>query len=143
MNLEEDQDLPSITNVTGREYPITLMVFLFAYTLFEVPANYFLKLLGPSKWFALILVCWVGISMAMGGVQNYGGLATVRFLVGLFEAGLSPGLAYYVSFWYRANERPIRLAFIYSTTTLTDAFGGVLAFGISHLNDVGSLQGWK
>lgn len=143
MNSEEDKDLLTVTNTSAREYSVALMVFLIAYTVFEVPANYFLKQLGPSKWFALLMVCWGAIGMGMGGITNFGGLTATRFLLGVFEAGLAPGLAYYTTFWYRANERSIRLAFIYSTATLSGAFGGALAYGISHMNDAGNLEGWR
>jgi len=119
------------------------MVFLIAYTVFEVPSNYFLKLMGPSKWFAFIMVIWGGVSMCIGSVQNYAGLTAARFVLGIFEAGLAPGLAYYVSFWYRSNERSIRLAFIYSTATLAGAFGGLVAYGISHMNRAGGLPAWR
>ena len=64
--------------------------------------------------------------MCLGAVKDFGGLTAARFMLGVFEAGLAPGLAYYVSFWYRANERSIRLAFIYSTATLAGAFGTAL-----------------
>lgn len=123
MNSETDNDLMSEINLTNNQYAIALMVFLIAYTIFEVPSNTFLKRVGPAKWFALLLCCWGAISMCLGATQNYAGLTAARFLLGVFEAGLAPGLAYYVSFWYRADERSIRLAFIYSTATLAGAFG--------------------
>jgi MFS family permease len=123
MNSESKNDLMTETKITNSQYAIALMVFLIAYTIFEVPANTFLKRMGPSKWFSLLLCCWGVISMCLGAVQNYAGLTAARFMLGVFEAGLAPGLAYYVSFWYRANERSIRLAFIYSTATLAGAFG--------------------
>jgi MFS family permease len=123
MNSETKHDLMSETNLTNNQYAIALMVFLIAYTIFEVPANWFLKRMGPSKWFALLLCAWGTISMCLGAVQNYAGLTAARFMLGVFEAGLAPGLAFYISFWYRSNERSIRLAFIYSTATLAGAFG--------------------
>jgi MFS family permease len=123
MNSETKNDLMTETHISNTEYAIALMVFLIAYTIFEVPANTFLKRMGPSKWFALLLCCWGTISMCLGAVQNYAGITAARFMLGVFEAGLAPGLAYYISFWYRANERSIRLAFIYSTATLAGAFG--------------------
>ena len=143
MNSEVDDDLLSVTNTSNYQYTIALMVFLIAYTVFEVPSNYFLKLLGPSKWFALIMVVWGGISMCIGSVTSYAGLTATRFILGIFEAGLAPGLAYYVSFWYRSDERSIRLAFIYSTATLAGAFGGLIAYGISHMNGAGGLVAWR
>lgn len=98
MNSETRQDLLSSTGMSAYQYTIALMVFLIAYTVFEVPSNYFLKLLGPSSWFALIMILWGSISMGIGGVKNYAGLTALRFLLGIFEAGLAPGLAYYISF---------------------------------------------
>jgi MFS family permease len=158
MNSETHHDLMSETSLTNTQYSIALMVFLIAYTVFEVLSNTFLKRFGPAKWFALLLCCWGAISMCLGATQNYAGLTAARFLLGAFEAGLAPGLAYYVSFWYRADERSIRLAFIYSTATLAGAFGmclfpiwcayanqegGLIAYGISHLNQAAGLAGWR
>ncbi|KAM0325170.1 hypothetical protein ACHAQA_007709 [Verticillium albo-atrum] len=143
MNSEDGDDLMTDINLTSEQYAIALMVFLIAYTLFEVPSNNFLKRLGPSKWFSFLLCSWGTISMCLGATRNYAGLTAARFMLGVFEAGLAPGLAYYISFWYRANERSIRLAFIYSTATLAGAFGGLIAYGISHLNGLGGLSGWR
>lgn len=143
MNSETKHDLMSETNQTNTQYSIALMVFLIAYTIFEVPSNAFLKRLGPSTWFAFLLCSWGTISMCLGAVQNFAGITAARFMLGVFEAGLAPGLAYYISFWYRANERSIRLAFIYSTATLAGAFGGLIAYGISHLNQKAGLSGWR
>ncbi|KAF3042877.1 hypothetical protein E8E12_002707 [Didymella heteroderae] len=143
MNSETNHDLMSETGLTNDQYAIALMVFLIAYTIFEVPSNTFLKRVGPAKWFALLLCCWGAISMCLGATHDFAGLTAARFLLGAFEAGLAPGLAYYISFWYRADERSIRLAFIYSTATLADAFGGLVAYGISHLNQAAGLAGWR
>lgn len=139
MNSETKNDLMTETDISNTEYAsdnptsfvpryndfgrIALMVFLIVYTIFEVPPNTFLKHMGPSKWFALLLCCWSTVSMCLGAVQNYAGITAVRFMLGVFEAGLAPGLAYHISFWYRANERSVRLAYICSTATLAGAFG--------------------
>lgn len=40
------------------EYTIALMVFLVAYAVFEVPSNYFLKQLKPSRWIAFLMLSW-------------------------------------------------------------------------------------
>lgn len=143
MNQETHDDLMSSTGMSSYQYTIALMVFLIAYTVFEVPSNYFLKLMGPSKWFALIMVLWGAVSMGIGGVTNFAGLTALRFILGMFEAGLAPGLAYYISFWYRSDERSIRLAFVYSTATLAGAFGGLIAYGISHMNQTAGLEAWR
>jgi len=64
------------------------MVFLIAYAIFEVPSNYFLKKLSPSKWIAFLMFSWGAITIGLGGTQNFAGVTAVRFLLGVFEAGL-------------------------------------------------------
>jgi hypothetical protein len=92
LNQEEGNDLLSETKMTNFQFTIALMVFLIAYALFEVPSNYMLKRLKPSNWIAFLMLSWGAITMGLGGVQNFGSVTAVRFLLGVFEAGLFPGL---------------------------------------------------
>ena len=92
LNQEEGNDLLTETNMTTFQFTIALMVFLIAYALFEVPSNYMLKRLKPSNWIAFLMLSWGAITMGLGGVQNFGSVTAVRFLLGVFEAGLFPGL---------------------------------------------------
>jgi hypothetical protein len=71
---------------------IALMVFLIAYTIFEVPSNYMLKRLRPSNWIAFLMLAWGSVTMGLGGAHDIGTLTALRFLLGMFEAGLFPGL---------------------------------------------------
>jgi hypothetical protein len=50
MNLEEGDDLETELGINDDKYIISLMVFLISWALFEVPSNYFLKLVTPSVW---------------------------------------------------------------------------------------------
>ena len=65
------------------------MVFLVAYAVFEVPSNYLLKRLSPSKWIAFLMFSWGAVTMGLGGTKSYGAVTAVRFILGMFEAGLS------------------------------------------------------
>jgi MFS family permease len=44
----------------------------------------------------------------MGFVFNWSGLMAARFFLGLAEAGLFPGVNYYLSCWYKRSEFGIR-----------------------------------
>lgn len=92
LNQDDGNDLLTETNMTNFQFTIALMVFLIAYALFEVPSNYMLKRLKPSNWIAFLMLSWGAITMGLGGVQNFGSVTAVRFLLGVFEAGLFPGL---------------------------------------------------
>lgn len=45
----------------------------------------------------------------MGFVHSWSGLMAARFFLGLTEAGLFPGVNYYLSCWYKRSELGIRL----------------------------------
>lgn len=60
-----------------------------------------------------------------------------------FNSGLFPGLVYYLTFWYKSDERSIRVAFILASATLAGAFGGAIAYGIGHINGAGGLSAWR
>lgn len=86
---------------------------------------------------------WGACSVGLAGAHNFATVAALRFVLGIFEAGLFPGLVYYLTFWYKANERSIRVAFILASATLAGAFGGAVAFGIGHINQARGLSGWR
>lgn len=44
----------------------------------------------------------------MGFVYNYSGIMAARWFLGLAEAGLFPGINYYLSCWYRRSEFGVR-----------------------------------
>lgn len=143
LNQDTHNDLLSETKMTSYQYTIALMVFLIAYALFEVPSNYFLKKLRPSTWIAFLMLSWGACTMGLGGTHNFAQVTGIRFLLGVMEAGLFPGLVYYLTFWYRHSERSIRVALILASATLAGAFGGAIAYGVGHMNQVHGLSAWR
>ncbi|KAJ3512288.1 hypothetical protein NLJ89_g3607 [Agrocybe chaxingu] len=135
-NLEAD------LNMTDKQYLLTLTIFFFSYAVFEVPSNVFLKRLRPSVWLSLLMLFW-GIMMTLQGiVHNYPQLLAMRFLLGLFEAGLFPGVSYYLSCWYKRSEFGLRAALFFSAATVSGAFGGLLAVAIAKMDGIGGKPAW-
>jgi MFS family permease len=50
---------------------------------------------------------------------------------GVTESGLFPGVVFYLSMWYKRNERQYRVALFFSMASLAGAFGGILAWASS------------
>lgn len=143
LNHTTGHDLLTETNMTNYDFTIALMVFLIAYALFEVPSNYFLKKMKPSRWIAFLMFAWGTITICLGAAHSYAVVTVLRFLLGVFEAGLFPGLVYYLTFWYKPEERSVRVATILASATLAGAFGGAIAYGVGHMNQVHGLSGWR
>merc|ERR1712093_597327 len=84
----------------GNMYQTAISLLFVTYIICEVPSNLVLKKFTPSRWIAFIATSW-GIIATLGGVvQSYAGLLVVRLFLGAVEAGLFPGLAVYLTFFY-------------------------------------------
>jgi len=130
-------------HMTGPQFNWTLTIFFFSYSFFEVPSNLLLKKLRPSIWLPSIMVAWGTVMTLMGIVRDYKGLLICRFFLGVTEAGLFPGVAYYITMWYCRHEAQWRQALFFSAASIAGAFSGLLAFGIAHMDGVGKLEGWR
>jgi MFS family permease len=89
------------------------------------------------------MLSWGAITMGLGGATNFAQVTGIRFLLGVVEAGLFPGLVFYLTFWYRTSERSIRVALILASATLAGAFGGAIAYGVGHMNAASGLSAWR
>jgi MFS family permease len=115
----------------------------------------------------------------MGLVHNFSGLMTAvslgtptrenarthmlqRWWLGVAEAGLFPGVNYYLSCWlvylarpklpkdanhcsssrYKRSEFGIRAAIFFSAAALAGSFGGLLAAAIAQMDGIGGKPGW-
>ena len=118
LNNDTGDSLEQNLKLDDNQYLIALMIFLVAYTIFEIPSNYLLKKYKPSRWLAFLMLLWGIITMTIAAARNYAGLLATRFFLGVFEAGLFPGIVYCLTFWYKPNERALRVAFISGCPTL-------------------------
>jgi len=143
LNSDTGDSLAQKLRISNRQYLAALIAFIIAYSAFEPPSNYMLKKFRPSRWIAVLMLGWGAMTMVIGAVHNFAGLVVVRFLLGAFEAGLFPGMVYCLTFWYKKDERALRIALFAACATLGGAFGGAIAFGIGHLNGVRGLEAWR
>ncbi|KAG2075430.1 MFS general substrate transporter [Suillus decipiens] len=129
--------------LTGLKYNIAAAVFFIPYSFAEVPSNIALKLSRPSRWIPSIMVAWGIVMTLMCLVKSYQSLVVARVFLGLTEAGLFPGVNYYICLWYPRSERSKRIAIFFSAASVAGAFGGLLAYGIERMEGVGGLHGWQ
>lgn len=84
-------------HMVGRDYNNALTIFFISYAGAEPLTNILLKRYTPRYFFTAIIFLWGAIMTVMGTVQNQGGLLACRWFLGLAEAGLFPGVNYYLS----------------------------------------------
>ncbi|CZR49547.1 uncharacterized protein FPRO_15906 [Fusarium proliferatum ET1] len=143
LNADTGDDLMHSLHLSKYEYTIALMLFLVAYCVFETPSNLALKILTPNRWLGFLIFVFGSICAGIGGIHNFAGISAMRFFLGAAEAGVFPGMIYYFSFWYKPEERALRIATFLSSASLAGAFGGCIAYGVGHMNMVGGLEAWR
>ncbi|RMZ12020.1 hypothetical protein D0860_03118 [Hortaea werneckii] len=144
-NAKIDQEglLPSL-GMDGTDYNVAVSIFFIPYILAEVPSNMILQhFKRPSYYLGAIVVAWGIVMTCTGTVQDFGELVAVRFLLGLFEAGLFPGAILLISRWYMPNETQTRIALLYTAAASGGAFSGLLAYAIAKMDGVGGYDGWR
>eukprot|EP01042_Synura_sphagnicola_P010598 gene10598-13592_t len=72
-------------------YGLGAGLFFLGYFLFEVPSNLLLHKLGARRWIARIMLSWAVLSAATALVHTPAMFYTIRFLLGVAEAGFFPG----------------------------------------------------
>ncbi|HTV77623.1 MAG TPA: MFS transporter, partial [Steroidobacteraceae bacterium] len=80
--------------LTAEQYGLAVGIFFFAYLLFQFPSMWLQRRLGTRLWILIVGVSWGAIAAVMSLVHDRAGLFALRFLLGIAEAGLAPGIVY-------------------------------------------------
>jgi len=108
-------------------YGLGAGIFFIGYFIFEVPSNLILHKVGARRWIARIMVTWAVISAATLFVRTPSQFYLARFLLGLAEAGFSPGVMLYLTYWFPSKKRASALAIYYIAIPLAGVIGGPLS----------------
>jgi MFS transporter, ACS family, tartrate transporter len=118
-------------------------IFFIGYFLFEVPSNLALAKFGARVWIARIMITWGVISAATALVRGPASFLVLRFLLGLAEAGFSPGITLFLTYWYPARERARILGIFYLAIPLSNIIGAPISSLLLNLNGFGGMHGWQ
>ncbi|KAF7540699.1 hypothetical protein G7054_g1132 [Neopestalotiopsis clavispora] len=130
-------------NLVGNQYQIAVSILFVTYLLFEVPSNLVLKRFTPSRWIAFITTAWGIVATLTGLVNSFGSLVACRLILGALEAGLFPGLNVYLTFFYTKRELALRVGYLFVSAAIAGSLGGLLAYGIGHMQGISGLNGWR
>jgi len=108
-------------------YGLGAGIFFIGYFIFEVPSNLILHRVGARRWIARIMITWAVISAATLFVRTPAQFYGARFLLGLAEAGFSPGVMLYMTYWFPSKKRASALSIYYIAIPLAGVLGGPLS----------------
>ncbi|KAH9820744.1 major facilitator superfamily domain-containing protein [Melampsora americana] len=115
------------------KFSVVLCAFYITYIAFSIPGTLLSRAINPSTSMALGAMIWSVAASAMAGAQNYPKCDKALF---------GQTVSFYFTLWYKKNEVSKRIAIFIGAGTLAGAFGGLIAFGVSKINDP-SISTWR
>jgi MFS family permease len=137
-------DMKQDVGFSDLTYSIGAGIFFLGYVMMEVPSNLLLARIGVRKTFSRIMILWGLVAASTAFVTLPSHLYTVRFLLGLAEAGLYPGVIFYLTRWYPVERRAKVIAIFTCATGIAGLFGGPLSgWLVTHFDGMHGLHGWQ
>ncbi|RKU45123.1 hypothetical protein DL546_003690 [Coniochaeta pulveracea] len=125
----------------GQNYSWVSSIFYFGYFAWEYPTTLLIARLPPAKYLSANTIFWGAVVAVTAACTNYGGLLTVRFLLGVAEATITPAFMFMTTTWYTRDEIPTRTALWFSGNSVGGLVASLLAFGIGHIE--GGIGPWR
>lgn len=137
--LTMNQDLGFSSTIYG----IGAGIFFLGYFLFEVPSNLILDKVGARIWIARVMISWGIVSGLMAFVQGTTSFYTLRFLLGVAEAGFFPGIILYLSYWFPGRRRAAVTAIFMAAAPLSTVLGSPISGALLEMDGFLGLHGWQ
>jgi MFS family permease len=129
--------------LTAAQFGFAAGIFFIGYIFLEIPSNLALHKFGARRWLARIMVTWGIVSLLFTWISSVPGLYTLRFLLGVAEAGFFPGAILFLSTWVPARYRSHVLALFYLAQPLTIVIGAPFAALLIEAHGLFGLEGWR
>ena len=124
-------------------YGLGAGAFFWGYFLLEVPSNLILERVGARKWIARIMISWGIVSGCFAFVNGPVSFFSLRFLLGLAEAGFFPGMILYFTYWFPPYHRARVTAGFMAAIPVAIGLGAPASTALLGMNGVLGLAGWK
>lgn len=130
--------------LTEAAYGLAAGMFFVGYVMFEVPSNLWLARVGVRRVFSRIMVLWGLASTAMLFVNDSTTFYILRFFLGVFEAGFTPGMILYLTLWFSGKRRAQVMTCVLIAGPMANLIGGPLsAWIMDTFAGVHGLEGWQ
>jgi ACS family tartrate transporter-like MFS transporter len=124
-------------------YGLGAGAFFWGYFLLEVPSNLILEKVGARRWISRIMVTWGIVSGCFAFVEGPVSFFSLRFLLGLAEAGFFPGMILYFTYWFPPFHRARVIAGFMAAIPVAIGLGAPVSTALLELNGMWGLAGWK
>lgn len=125
------------------EYGFGAGLFFLGYCSAQVPSNLMMLRVGARPWFARILISMGVLAIAMMAVVGPRTFYAIRLALGVAEAGLVPGVVYYLRCWFPRSCRANVIAIFLLAIPLSSFLGSPISGALLGMDGLLGLRGWQ
>lgn len=135
--------MPDDLSLTGDRYSIAIFITTIASICCQLPATVTMRLIGPRLFFSIVTVAFGLVTSCTAWITSWQQMIVLRVLLGVFTAGIYPGLTYLISTWYTRKEQQLRFAYLQAGQVVILATGTILNYGLSKLDRHDQKRSWQ
>ncbi|KAL2871157.1 putative MFS transporter [Aspergillus lucknowensis] len=115
------------------DYNLGQTLFKTAFLLAELPSQ-----LIPAQ-----MCLWSIASAAQFWLNSRASFLALRVIIGVLQGGFIPDVILYLSYFFKSDELPLRLAIFWTANRLTDVISPLIAYGVLHMRGTHGRAGWR
>jgi sugar phosphate permease len=131
-------------HLNATQFGFAASLLYLGYILFEIPSNLMMQKRGIGVTLLRIMVLWGIVTMLLAFADSAMHFYSLRFMLGLAEAGFLPGVLLYFTYWFPERMRGRMTSWFVCALPVSGIVGGPLAGWImSSANGLDGLRGWQ
>jgi predicted MFS family arabinose efflux permease len=109
----------------------------------ELPSGLVSKKLGADRWIPFLICSWSLVSASQAAFHSKAAFFAGRAILGLLMGGFIPDIVLWLTYFYKGNELPKRLAIFWTALSTCNIVGSLLAAGILQMRGINGWGGWR
>ncbi|KAI5805861.1 high-affinity nicotinic acid plasma membrane permease [Geopyxis carbonaria] len=143
MNTSTGHSLSQQLSLTPHQISTGLALFYVTYVVFDAPANLLMTRVSPHVWMSRIVLSVGILGACHAALASAWSFYVLRLLLGIFIAGMWPGMCYYLTLFYPPEQTGKRIGQYFTAAQVSAAVVGLVSAGFQKMDGAGGLSGWQ
>ncbi|KAJ5679584.1 hypothetical protein N7462_007828 [Penicillium macrosclerotiorum] len=143
MNEDSGHDLASVLHLNNHQISTGLALFYVCYVVFDLPSNLVMTRLSPHVWMSRIVISVGLIGTCLTAMKAAWSFYLLRLLLGIVEAGLWPGMTYYLTLFYPPSRIGKRIGQYFTAAQVSAAVVGLVSAGFQKMDGMRGYVGFQ
>ncbi|KAI0466775.1 major facilitator superfamily domain-containing protein [Xylaria cf. heliscus] len=130
-------------NLEGQEFNYLSAIVYAGYFIGQYPCGWLIGRYPAQKVLAICILTWGVLVVLLTQARSFSSALAIRFLMGVFEASVTPGLTLMTGFWFTRKEIPLRQCIWFSSLGWAGIIGSYISTGIAKLPDNTTPERWE